>query len=239
MSITSSIDYYRPGPAPHMPAADLARFLECFAASGVLKESAICHVAKVKFGDAIDQDDEPSTWNEPTANECVFTSAEIEWDLEWRGAGLAEFAALLRERSGDIYRAHINLGQAKKAISDALIRESVEHGSSLGLWDWNLHIGPISRFSHESETEYEVGWIEVTLWGYGSMFPWKPRELIDCALAFPEVASVLDLCRETWPVQAEAPNEEWQSMRRDLGDYWPYPSVDIPIDWCWGATYSF
>ena len=111
---------------------------------------------------------------------------------------------------------------------------SPDNETDLTLDSWSLEMGPIESYDLSSAHRFLVGWISVNLSGYGYLYPWTLTELRARAEALPEVEHVAELCRSMWPVPAESPGLRRKWGRRQMGELWPYPETNLPMDWYWG-----
>lgn len=238
MSFDTSLRFYRPGTPPTLTGADLARFVEGFAALGVaLEEGAIG--LRVKLGRAIDQDERPTLWEEPvTPGGGISVTRRAAFDAE--ASDLPSFgrlAADLARLGGPIYRAELDLGRAVEAVRSRTRREpSEENEVALSLGRLGLQVGPILSHALGDEATYMVGWIAFQMHGHGYLYPWTFRELVDRVEAAPEVRALMDVCRATWPVAPEQPPRGVVAARKRMGELWPYTRADLPGDWYWGLA---
>jgi len=95
----------------------------------------------------------------------------------------------------------------------------------------SIEIGPIQAGRYG---EFGIGWIAVGLAGNGYLFPWTLPDLIARAESESSVQALMQLCRQTWPVAPGTPDVKVQSLREQMGKYWPYDRLDLPWDWYWG-----
>jgi len=261
MGFFSSLVYYRPTPPPIIRSPSLLKFVQRFADCGAADEkSALGCSLQVKYGDAVDQDDSPATWEEPIdygtkptwlqrlatllgfrpraeSSVSICTEEEIDWDCLEQYDTLTELAEGIGglDPKQNVYRAEIILGTATDSVIRAMERvDSPENEIDLLLTDWMLQVGPIEIFDLATEQPYHVGWIGLSLGGDGYLFPWTLKDLVKRAEACPEVRSVANVCRDLWPISPELPSQERMQNRRTLGDLWPDP-IDAPVDWAWGV----
>jgi hypothetical protein len=101
-----------------------------------------------------------------------------------------------------------------------------------------MEIGPILSCDLGCEAPFHVGWVSVSLSGYGYLYPWSFAELVQRAEGHPAIGRMTDLCRATWPVDAGRPDQQLKKLRKQMGDLWPYPKIDRPWDWYWGLCES-
>lgn len=237
MSFYTSLQYYRPTRPPRVTGDSLARFVAAFAGLDVAEDNGPLTV-EVKFGEAIDQDDRPSAWDEPVY-ETISVVREIDWDVEVHCASPRAVAAALKGHDRPVYRAHIQLGQATADIRLRMGRVgSPENEVDLRLSDWSLEVGPVVAFDLGSEELFQVGWISIGLSGYGYLYPWTFAELVRRAEDHPAIRQMTELCRATWPVQSGRPDRQTKRLRKRMGDLWPYREIDRPWDWYWGLCES-
>jgi hypothetical protein len=164
MSFYTSLQFYRPTRPPRLTGESLARFVAAFAGLRVAEDDGPLTV-EVKFGEAIDQDDRPSAWDEPVY-ETISVVREIEWDVEVQCASSREVPDALEGYDRPLYRALIQLGKATTDIRRHMGRVgSPENEVDLRLTDWSLEIGPMASFDLGSEDLFQVGWISVGLSG--------------------------------------------------------------------------
>ncbi|MDG3004691.1 hypothetical protein [Paludisphaera mucosa] len=233
MSCTTRLLYYRPEAPKRLTPAALAAFAREFAASTVSKpEYGIGF--QVGFGKAIDQDDRPTSWDEPGS----WVVQEFEYDAEEdEFSDLARMAdALDGLPDRPIYRATLLLGNLVRPMYESLWREpSAENETQLGFnYGWSLEAGPIECFD-PALGPFPVGWLALNLDGQGDPYPWTYRELIARAEGTPGYAAALDVCRRSWPVDGpRKPGRKVVDQRRLMKDLWPYDDVHRPSDWSWG-----
>src|SRR5206468_3429898 len=140
------------------------RFVAAFGDLGVSDEAPPVTV-KVKFGEAIDQDECPIDSQEPVF-ETISVVREIEWDLETECRSLRAVAEALRAHTRPVYRAFLALGRADEEFSRPLARvDSPENDVDLWLNEWSLEIGPITSADLGTEEPFLVGWISLSLSG--------------------------------------------------------------------------
>jgi hypothetical protein len=237
MSFQTDLIFYRPTEPPLVNGAALAAFVRAFAGLGVVGEGARFNV-HVKFGERIDQDDRPFTWEEPI-NEVISTYGEIDWDIDESPETLEAAATLLEGETRPFYRGFLSLGEATDEVSSALERSgSPENDIDLSLSAWFLTICPVTIFNLGTETPFLVGWISMNLSGNGYLYPWTFAELLARAESSLAIGRVVELCRATWPVPRVNPDLAMQRLRSQMGDLWPYSDVGRPWDWYWGLAES-
>ncbi len=229
--------FYRPGTPPRVTGASLARFVRAFAQLGVAKPQ-VSLGSSVKFGRGINQDTRLSSWIKWIGG--IGKHREIKWDLDWQPQSTAKLADVLDKNDRPIYRAHLSLGPLTDEIAEGVHRVgSPDNKYELTPDSWSLEIGPVDCYSLETEDQlFRVGWIEVSLSGYGYLFPWTFRDLLQRAERLPGIRKVMDLCRSTWPVPSALPDQKTKKLRTRMGELWPYHTVDLPGDWYWGLAES-
>lgn len=231
MGFHSSLIFYRPTKPPVVTGAALAGFMERFAQLGVSNRHGKGMV-QIKFGDAIDQDMEPSWSIEPTASPEIGVTKDIEWDFQRFAAPLEETKRMLGGTDRCIYRAHVGLGAAAVKITSALSRApSRENAEPFSPDSWSLIIDPIEL---GTDGEFIVGWLGLALGGNGYLHPWPLKDFIAHVERLPAVQAAMKCCREFWPVAFEPVPLQVQSAREEMGRHWPYERVDLPWDWHWG-----
>jgi hypothetical protein len=232
VSITTELHFYRPTDPPIVTGGSLAEFVRAFQNLGLCEEKG-SRAVRLKFGEAIDQDEKPSAVYEPV-NSVVYSVSEIEWDAAEQCESVSSVQTLLAAIRKPIYRAHLELGAATDDVIEQLKRvNSPDNDTDLWLTGWGLHIEPILSASFTTET-YFIGWISVSISGYGYLFPWTFSDLVQRAEAHPGIRQLKELCRRTWPVEARSPTPQQQEVRKQMGELWPYDRIDLRWDWYWG-----
>lgn len=234
MSFWTSLYYTRPTAPPAITGDDLARFLLAFDGLSVTRDRALRSL-QVKFGKSIDHDKKPTSWIEwnPSLPE-IGTTASIEWDLDHHGSlSLVDAAGLVTGRAHRVYRAFVDLGGACESICNALRVDAPENTAGLHVGGWALECGVIEASHMGDGTEFQVGWIAVSLSGGGYCFPKPRREVLRDAARHPDVQRVMELCRRTWPVAPARPGWSVRRQRKRMGELWPHDSFDEPMDWFW------
>jgi hypothetical protein len=236
MSFYTTVKLYRPGPPPLITGGDLSRFITAIYDCHVLTEEGLKTVS-IKFGDPIDSDDEGIIWEEETVP-FVYVVHEIEWDIDL--STLESVHEIIKELDSDtrpVYRASIMLGTP----TDDLLAPITRHGSPenrIGFIPDTLSVGvgPVFMSNLEYDESPQVGWIDVGLSGYGYLYPWTFREVVDRLEASPEARRIAHVCRSFWPVEPALPDRKTRALRRRLRNLWPYDDVAQPWDWYWGLT---
>ncbi|MBM4031371.1 MAG: hypothetical protein FJ291_06240 [Planctomycetes bacterium] len=237
MSFFTSLKLYRPTPPPVIVGRDLAAFVRAFQTLGAARPEGMFDL-EVKFGKSIDQDDKPTTY-EVTVDKSVSEVHAIEWDVKETLSSANEVVDALGRLHGRVYRAGVPLGTVSEPVRQALNRvNSQENEIDLALDTWTLGIGPVSVGSLSADQVAVVGWIDVSLSGYGYLYPWTLCGLIERAEALPQVQRLMALCRDTWPVKPAVPPRRIQRARKAIGELWPYPRFDTPWDWYWSVSES-
>ena len=246
MSFRTTLSFYRPDLPPKMTGADLAGFVSAFAALELSDGPTWTRLGfQVRFGRSVNQDDKPTDWDEPVLEGPegggIYITQLIDYDAEARDLpSLVDLAGVLAAlESKTIYRADLILGAIARPVLDGLEREpSAEHELGLYLDSWSLRIGPIFTYDLASEGPFHVGWIAVEASGNGYLYPWTFRDLIDRAEALKPIQALMGLCRKTWPVAPVPPRRRAVKARKAMGELWPYPLADQPMDWFWGLVES-
>lgn len=238
MSFYTDLIFYRPRPAPVVTADDLARFTSRLWDTETLTVTGPWYLS-VKFGKAIDQDDRGTMWFEEDRS-GIEIPHEIEWDVELQNP--PDVAGIIGALSGDdrrIYRAHLMLGQPTDGLLHPITREgSPENNVGFFPDTLGVEIGPIEIYNLSSDQPVHCGWIGVSVSGDGYLFPWTFRDVVGRLEASPEVQRICEVCRSEWPVAPERPKRRIRSLRRQLGDLWPYDDENRPWDWYWGVAES-
>jgi hypothetical protein len=137
-----------------------------------------------------------------------------------------------------IYRASISLGMPTDAVLEPITRkDSPENDHNYEPDMLSIEIGPIEIFDLKSEAPALCGWIGLSLSGYGYLFPWTFRDVVERLEATAEIGKLTQLCRSHWPVPTEKPDRAILKARRQLGTVWPY-EADKPWDWYRGMQES-
>jgi len=238
MSFYKSLKLFRPGKPPIITGPELAQFiltleqLPCF-------EDRTGHWLKIKCGKSIDQDDKPAEWMRPTETPFILECAEIEWDFSQHHIPtLQKVRDILKRHRRPIYRAAVKLGPVRHDLFEHLKRDACEDNElALSLDTVSLEIGPVECYDLGSELGYSPGWMEIAISGYGYLFPWTFKDLVQKADSHPTLIRLKTLCQERWPVPPQLLSESQVSMVREIGELWPYP-LDQPLDWMWGLAES-
>jgi hypothetical protein len=195
----------------------LAAFLERFFEMGLAVEERGM-VVKVRFGEAVDQDDRGM--QEVEWEGVLGVPREIEWDIDTRCETHAEMVALLREggREGRlIYRAFLMLGAMSDSLPKHLDRMAAEgEDRHLYLDSWSLTIGPVEGGTMDEEAE-RVGWMAVSMSGNGYLYPWGREALTRHLEGHAGVAKMMALCRETWGGGAGEAGAGWEWTVHETG----------------------
>jgi len=239
MSFWSSLLFYRPTKPPIVMGKTLAAFVGQLQQIGILKNEMLLPM-HLKFGESIDQDDRPTSWEEPiTEDGLITTDVEIEWDVEKKVKSLEDIIQELGHHTPHIYRASISLGVASRDVIESLQRlNSPQNKHDLSLHDCWLNIGPQEIYDLNSEESALVGWMSLSLCGPGYLYPWTFPELVSRAEACQKIVAAAKLCRSTWPVEPSVPPVTIQEARMKLGELWPYADFNLPWDWYWGIAES-
>lgn len=235
MAFFTTFTYYRQGKPPVIAGTQLAEFVRAFDRLGIASIYGSLAVT-LKFGSAIDADDRPAIWVENIGS-GIATTREIRWDVAKRCGALSELADSIAGLDEPIHRGHLDLGVAVTEVCNAVQRiGSPENTVDLTLDSWSLEIGPCFTRSLSADDSCLAGWIGLNLSGYGYLYPWTLAELVKRAEREPAIQKLMDLCNQTWPVEASAPRRADIRIRRKMGNLWPYPSLNEPLGWYWGIS---
>jgi hypothetical protein len=238
MSFYTNLIFYRPRKPPIVTGGDLAEFISGIKNVGVLDDSSDLNL-QIKYGQAIDQDDLAADWDEPTESPYICTFGEIDWDDQQSSDSVEKLIATLSGDQRAIYRCYVGLGGATEEIIDHLKRvNSPENDTDLWLTGCSFELGPIELSSLESTEIVQAGWIGVSLHGYGYLWPWSLRDLVNRAEAHPGLQALTALCRATWPVPRRKPDRATRDLRAKHADVWPYEDTSLEWDWYWGVAES-
>lgn len=238
MGFYTSLLYYRPGPPPRVTASDLGGFFVELEECGLLEGEEELTLA-LKFGESVDDDDKPISWDEPTDVPLIYGRGEIGWDVELRSQSLAALADQLHAESGTIFRASGTLGMLTDSASQHITRppcDQNEHG--FAAWDCSLTIGPIENCTLSMDKPVHVGWLAIGISGDGYLFPWEPKDIVARAEQSEPLKQLAAICRRHWPSSAPSPNSQTVELRKSMEQGWPYADVRKPLDWCWGVYES-
>jgi hypothetical protein len=235
----SGLLFYRPRTPPRVTGRSLAELVNGHRALGVAVESGPIGMS-LKFGAAIDQDERPTTWDEPIDESgTIRVSREIEWDVRRDCDSLSALVEALATQDESIYRAHLMLGSVADPVRACLAGpETPEADAGPGFDVWSFSIEPIQSYDPETEEPFWVGWMAVSLSGFGTFYPHSPREFVDRAGTHQGIRGLTDLCRRLWPVEPGRPERTIQKLRQRMGALWPYARTDLPWDWYWGGFES-
>ncbi len=229
----TSLHLYRPTRPPLIEVREVIRFLKNLSELHPIRNAKIGTWAQVKFGNAIDLDPKPTHTIEPI-HDYMGEVVEIDWDVdEFRLESFEQVMAVLSNSPGQIYRCSVGLGPLAKPIIDRFLRP--EGDEPLHIDGLSFSCGPITSYDIRMQEEYVIGWIGLTFSGGGSLYPWKPRDLIERAEASPELREIRELCRQTWPIEKSLPDLRVRHLREQMGELWPYERTDEPMDWLWGV----
>ncbi len=245
MSFYTTLSFYRPTRPPKLNGGDLAKFVTMFASLGLSQDGIIRY--GIKFGRSIDKDEKPISSDDPPVNGISIVRFPA-YDAEGTFETLAELAEALKKIDGTIYRANLSLGLVTDSIFESLRRlPSEENEEALTLDSWTLEIGPTQSYSMGSDDMFLVGLIAISLHGYGYLYPWTLRDLIDRAEAIAPIVGLMEGCRRlwpivpsqrTWPINPNQPGRRVIKARQRMGKLWPYDRPDLPWDWFWGLGES-
>jgi hypothetical protein len=237
MSFFTTAYFYRPTEPPDITGAQLCAFCEQFAELGIANV-AYPQAVQIKFAEGIDQDDRPAYRLRRIAN-SVYSVEDIDWDIDAFATSPGEADPGLADSDTSIYRAYVTLGFMPPEVCSRFARvRSPENDVDLALDGCSLQLGPIALASLTSDSTFEVGWLAVALAGAGYLYPWRASDLVSRLENDASIQQLMELCRQTWPVVPLPPDEDELAARRAMGDRWPYPRIDRPMDWCWGVSES-
>jgi hypothetical protein len=234
MSFYTGINFTRPLRPPQITGSNLADFFARLFALNLIKPTHQIGI-QLRFGDRIDADDKPINYLEPTSD-LISSVRTIKLDVDESDQSPDQMLSLLRKCSQPIYRAFISLGSATNAFYRYMEVPEFANSDpdSLALDSWSFSIAPISSRSLSSDQDFNVGWIALTLSGYGHIYPWPWPQLAAHIASHPDIARAMDLCRSTWPVPSLAPDRAAIKQRQAMGDLWPFPNeLKRPWDWFW------
>lgn len=238
MSFFTSLTFYRPTSPPAVTAADFSRFIAQIH-DGVALTTSGLEMLRVKFGDAIDQDDEGTLWGEELTP-AISIMHDIEWDVDLSDdSTIQEIIEALVSDSRRIYRARVTLGMPEDDVLRPITRENSPE-NEIGFYPdtLSIEIGPIRCFSLGSERSFHVGWIGLTISGGGYLFPWTFRDVFDRLQGSKQIQQLTNVCRSFWPVAKKPPEHRIIQLRKKLNELWPYARFDEPWDWYWGLRES-
>src|ERR1051326_5536951 len=101
MSFYTTLSFYRPKKPPTITGKSLAEFIRAFDALRVTSRPRPLTV-QLKFGKRIDQDAEPTTYEEPK-NAVLSVVRDIKWDSDAHYDCLATMAEVIGAESQSIY----------------------------------------------------------------------------------------------------------------------------------------
>lgn len=237
MSFFTGLVFYRPCSPPPITADDLSRLVGRIVESGMLTDSGL-RALKLKFGESIDQDDDGLLWTEETVP-GVSELCEVEWDVHLERTTLRQMLDSLASDDRRVYRAFLGLGAPTGGVLRPITREnSPENEIDYCPYSLSLEIGPIESYDLQSEAPLHVGWIGLTLSGYGYLYPWTLADVVRRLEAAPEIQRLAEICRSFWPVPADPPPADIVGLRREFRRLWPYGDFEKPWDWYWGLQES-
>jgi len=238
MSFFTSLTYYRPCEPPTITANDLARFIKEIHDAGVLTDRGL-YWLYVRFGESIDQDESPASSAEDADSQMSIMS-QIEWDLDLSCAdGISEIIDSLSGDNRRVYRARIALGAPVVTVLKPITRtDSPENECDFCPDSISIEVGPIEIYKLGCDFRAFVGWIGISLSGYGYLFPWTFRDVLDRIERSPEIQRIAGLCRSFWPVPLRPIEDRIITVRKELGQLWPYENFARDWDWYWGVQES-
>jgi len=235
MAFFTSLFCYRPTAPPLVTGLDLAAFVRAFHDLHLTKAPYSPLTCQLKFGRSIDQDENASSWLKWLLPPVISTTEEIAWDVSDPALSLPQLAERLTNHTQPIYRCYLDLGPAAGEIIGNLARvHSPENEIDLCLDEWSLEFGPIDTCQLGGDVAFRVGWIKVGIAGNGYLYPWSFRDLVERAERVAGMCELLNLCKRLWPVESKPPTRKQVKGRKRMGELWPYPRLDLPLDWYWG-----
>ncbi|HEY1066462.1 MAG TPA: hypothetical protein VGE52_10150, partial [Pirellulales bacterium] len=170
----------------------------------------------------------------------ITSLGEPEWDLETnRFQSLKELSKALGGDRRRVCRGYLRLGYLTDELHTAISRVTPQEDEVDFTPDtFSLHIEPIECVSLSDEQSVRVGWIAAAISGDGYLFPWTLRDAVSKLESRPELKALMELCRTTWPLNNDAPDEATVKVRREIGGLWPYTDFRKPWDWYWGCAES-
>jgi hypothetical protein len=203
-----------------------------------LLSAAGFYSCQVKFGEAIDRDDNEATVRDQSVREMAVFH-DIEWDIDLKPRGMQEIIDRLTEDLRSIYRANVSLGRPIEQVLQPLARiGSPENEIDYRPDSLSIEIGPIQCYNLESEQPLNVGWIAIGITGYGYLYPWTLKDAVKRLENSPEIRRLMETCRSFWPVRPELPEPHIIEARKQFADLWPYDDFAKPWDWYWGIAES-
>jgi hypothetical protein len=238
MSFFTSLVYYRPCPPPVVTGKELMRFVDEVHRSGVLAEEGLSTL-QVKFGRSIDQDQHGTLWQEEIAPR-MFVTHQIEWDISLKApADMRAALDALAKDSRRIYRAYLAFKKVRNEVLSPVTRtNSPENSRDYCPSGLSFEVGPVKIYDLRSDAPTLAGWMHASLSGYGYLYPWTFREVLQRLESTPEIQRIASVCRSCWPVPPEVPKPQIVAVRKQLGEVWPYENFDKPWDWYWGIQES-
>ncbi|MEZ6096960.1 MAG: hypothetical protein R3C03_22515 [Pirellulaceae bacterium] len=250
MGFYSSLSYYRPGPPPTINTLDLAAFIQAIDSLGFCRPRGIFEAkVEIKFGDKVDSDmmattpfveitqwgrnfDEASYQAElirQGISPLMAAPLRCDWDIDEKSKSLLELADILAKAERSVYRAFLSLGDLTESVSETICRNPCED-NTIGFYPRSVSLGiypcQVSQFG---ESKCFVGWLEMSISGYGYLYPWKP---VDAVTKFEESAPIQQLVA----IKLAFPNQRIKvEIRKKMGDLWPY-STSTRSGWYWGTS---
>jgi len=233
MSNFTSFTWLRPQKPPRITTTELAAFVTAIRATGIVQDRALPCTVHVRYGRAIDRNAKPTSRFVSTYRNVGYYK-DIRWSVNQQVAG-AEIADLLAAREASIYRAWIDLGPLNASLYDTLHRQPDEQNQqSLTPDGLSLSLGPVECCDLRSERAWQLGWIALSLGGYGYLWPWTLRDWVARADAHPLIQAMQQACEAAWPLPPEPPTAEAIMNRAELGSLFPY-EIDAPLGWRWSV----
>lgn len=235
MGFYSSLTYYRPTNPPVVTTPQLADFIERVRDTGLTQSSGFMDVS-LKYGPRISKNFAETFWAVPIIS-GLFSIREIEWDFKSRFSSFDEIIKALRQTDQPIYRGRISLGLVVDDVCHQIYRlNSPENTDDFTPGELGFELGPITNGLMNDDDYIHVGWMSLNLHGYGYLYPWTPQDAIRRVLAVDKIQRLMQVAREMFPVSPSDVGRREKSARKRLGRAWPYPTMDVPYDWCWGIN---
>ncbi|HEY1066463.1 MAG TPA: hypothetical protein VGE52_10155 [Pirellulales bacterium] len=262
MSMFTSLMFYRPAAPKLVTVGDLAHFVAALESTNLIEPKGQFS-AEIHFGREIARDEwidvfeEDGDEGDPEAPpKFGRTGKSLKTGPLTRHSQLVNW---LRDDPTPVYRAFIELGALTEAARQIVARDHQPSDEAFSPEWLFLHVGPVdcSTFDDEddkAQTEdrltvepadneendgllrYPVGWMELSVSGFGWLFPWTLRQAKDKMESRPEFQALMELCRTTWPMTPQLPDEQTIAMRKAMGGLWPYDDLRRPHDWSWGIA---
>ena len=245
--------FYRPGLPPPLDAAALADFLERFAACEMIGTEHPILWCRINFGERIDGrvrpffcTRSPRPWPPwalrffvlPRLLDALRTrsarSRRIPADLELLDCNLLEVVRIIRAKGCDA-PARVSIGgyvssSGSRCLEALAFFQSPEWMEPGG---WQLDVGPIEIQKPGDTAAVCVGWMSLTLSGFGYYLPGFMGRWIAQAEEDPHVSELIELLRSAFPGSGSLPPKDLVALRREHPDFWPVGDPEAPLDWSW------